>query len=42
MKPIVPNVGIEHMGGRETIEVGPGGNEYTIRKSVPKRRSLAT
>ncbi len=28
LKPIVATIGIEHMGGRQTIESGPGGNHY--------------
>ena len=36
LKPIVATVGLEHMGGRETIEVGPGGNEYTYSKERPE------
>jgi hypothetical protein len=29
LKPIVATIGIEHMGGRQTVETGPGGNQYT-------------
>ncbi len=29
LKPIVATIGVEHMGGRQTIETGPGGNQYT-------------
>jgi len=28
LKPIVATMGMEHMGGRSTIETGPGGNDY--------------
>jgi hypothetical protein len=28
LKPIVATIGMEHMGGRQTIETGPGGNQY--------------
>jgi hypothetical protein len=28
LKPIMATLGMEHMGGRQTIEVGPGGNQY--------------
>ena len=28
LKPVVATIGIEHMGGRQTIETGPGGNQY--------------
>jgi hypothetical protein len=28
LKPIVATLGMEHMGGRQTIEVGPAGNQY--------------
>jgi hypothetical protein len=29
LKRIVATMGIEHMGGRQTVEAGPGGNQYT-------------
>src|SRR5215467_11498579 len=31
-KSIVATMGMEHMGGRQTIEAGPGGNEYRYSK----------
>ena len=42
LKPIVATVGLEHMGGRETIEVGPGGNEYTYSKERPEDGGVIT
>ena len=42
LKPIVATVGFEHMGGRETIEVGPGGNEYTYSNERPEDGGVIT
>ena len=28
LKRVVATIGIEHMGGRQTVETGPGGNQY--------------
>src|SRR5262245_37285395 len=36
LKSIVATVGLEHMGGRQTIEAGIGGNEYTYSKELPE------
>src|SRR5205814_5865908 len=36
LKTIVATVGLEHMGGRQTIEVGAGGNEYAYSKELPE------
>ncbi len=35
LKSIVATVGMEHMGGRQTIETGPGGNNYVYSKELP-------
>ena len=42
LKPIVATVGIEHMGGRQTIEVGPGGNQYVYSKELPENGGVIT
>ena len=36
LKPIVATMGMEHMGGRQTIEIGPGGNHYVYSASGRK------
>jgi hypothetical protein len=42
LKTIVATVGIEHMGGKQTIEVGPGGNEYVYSKELPENGGVIT
>jgi len=42
LKPIVATVGIEHMGGRQTIEVGPGGNQYVYSSDLPENGGVIT
>ena len=42
LKSIVATVGLEHMGGRQTIEVGIGGNEYTYSKELPENGGVIT
>ncbi len=42
LKPIVATLGIEHMGGRQTIEVGPGGNQYVYSKEQPENGGVIT
>jgi hypothetical protein len=42
LKPIVATIGIEHMGGRQTIETGPGGNEYVYSKELPEDGGVIT
>jgi hypothetical protein len=39
---IVATMGMEHMGGRQTVEVGPGGNEYTYSKERPEDGGVIT
>jgi hypothetical protein len=42
VKPIVATIGVEHMGGRQTIEVGPGGNQYAYSKETPENGGVIT
>ena len=42
LKSIVATVGIEHMGGRQTVEVGPGGNEYVYSSELPENGGVIT
>jgi len=42
LKSIVATVGLEHMGGRQTIEVGVGGNEYVYSKELPENGGVIT
>ena len=42
LKSIVATVGLEHMGGKQTIEVGVGGNEYTYSKELPENGGVIT
>jgi hypothetical protein len=42
LKPIVATLGMEHMGGRQTIEVGPGGNEYVYSSERPENGGVIT
>ena len=42
LKPIVATLGIEHMGGRQTIEVGPGGNQYVYSSERPENGGVIT
>jgi hypothetical protein len=42
LKPIVATVGVEHMGGRQTIETGPGGNQYVYSKELPENGGVIT
>ena len=39
LKTIVATLGMEHMGGRQTIETGPGGNTYALLDA--RRRKTA-
>jgi hypothetical protein len=40
--PIVATLGMEHMGGRQTIEVGPGGNQYVHSRELPENGGVIT
>lgn len=42
LKPIVATIGVEHMGGRQTIEVGPGGNQYVYSSELPENGGVIT
>jgi len=42
LKSLVATVGLEHMGGRQTIEAGIGGNEYTYSKELPENGGVIT
>jgi len=42
LKPIVATIGIEHMGGRQTIESGPGGNHYGYSGERPEDGGVIT
>jgi hypothetical protein len=40
--PIVATLGMEHMGGRQTVEVGPGGNQYVYSGERPEDGGVIT
>ncbi len=42
LKSIVATIGIEHMGGKQTIETGPGGNEYVYSNESPENGGVIT
>jgi len=42
LTPIVATLGMEHMGGRQTIEVGPGGNQYVYSTELPENGGVIT
>lgn len=42
LKSIVATLGMEHMGGRQTIESGPGGNEYSYSSEAPENGGVIT
>ena len=42
LKSIVATIGIEHMGGRQTIETGPGGNQYVYSSELPENGGVIT
>lgn len=42
LKSIVATIGIEHMGGRQTIETGPGGNQYAYSSETPENGGVIT
>ena len=42
LKPIVATIGVEHMGGRQTIETGPGGNQYGYSNERPEDGGVIT
>lgn len=42
LRSIVATMGVEHMGGRQTIETGPGGNEYAYSAERPEDGGVIT
>jgi len=42
LRPIVATLGMEHMGGRQTIEVGPDGNQYVYSGERPEDGGVIT
>ena len=42
LRPIVATLGLEHMGGRQTIEVGPSGNDYVYSSELPENGGVIT
>jgi hypothetical protein len=42
LKAIVATLGMEHMGGRQSIEVGPGGNDYIYSNESPENGGVIT
>jgi hypothetical protein len=42
LAPIVATIGIEHMGGRQTIETGPDGNQYAYSSARPENGGVIT
>ena len=42
LKSIVATLGMEHMGGRQTIETGPGGNTYAYSGETPEDGGVIT
>jgi hypothetical protein len=42
LKPIVATLGLEHMGGRQTIETGPDGNQYVYSDELPENGGVIT
>jgi hypothetical protein len=42
LKRIVATMGIEHMGGRQTVEAGPDGNQYTYSGQRPEDGGVIT
>ena len=42
LKPIVATLGMEHMGGRQTIEAGPNGNDYVYSSEFPEDGGVIT
>jgi hypothetical protein len=42
LKPIIATLGLEHMGGRQTVETGPGGNHYVYSSELPENGGVIT
>src|SRR6266700_6732805 len=42
LKPVMATMGIEHMGGRQTVELGPDGNQYAYSTERPEDGGVIT
>jgi hypothetical protein len=42
LKPVIATMGIEHMGGRQTVETGPDGNQYAYSTERPEDGGVIT
>src|SRR3989441_13035629 len=42
LKPVMATMGIEHMGGRQTVELGPDGNRYADSTERPEDGGVIT
>jgi TAT (twin-arginine translocation) pathway signal sequence len=42
LKPVVATLGMEQMGGRQTIETGPDGNQYAYSSELPENGGVIT
>src|SRR5437879_1217623 len=42
LKPVMATMGIEHMGGRQTVELGPDGNRYAYSTERPEDGGVIT
>ena len=42
LRPIVATLGMEHMGGRQTIETGADGNQYVYSSELPENGGVIT
>lgn len=42
LKTVVATLGMEHMGGRQTIETGPNGNDYAYSSELPENGGVIT
>src|SRR5207248_2399441 len=42
LKPVMGTMGIEHMGGRQTVELGPDGNRYAYSTERPEDGGVIT
>ena len=42
LKPVVATLGMEHLGGRQTVETGPDGNQYVYSTELPENGGVIT
>jgi hypothetical protein len=42
LKPVVATLGLEHMGGRQTLETGPRGDQYVYSSELPENGGVIT